>query len=225
MSQQHGRISSPDATGGAGTFFEQHVNAAFLALLLVRGIPPILTDCQLEEVHFQTEHLGWKTDDVLLVGLNGAGERRRLAGQMKKSFTVSSKDEDCQKTFIDFWRDFQDDSCFNRDRDRFAIITLRGTETLLARLNALLDCARASISATDYSHRITTDGYLHQTARRHASEIRAIVESTAGRTVSDDEFWQFLKVIHVLSFDLNTSTAQTEAWVKTLLAYTTAEPG
>ena len=51
---------------------------------------------------------------------------------------------------------------------------------------------------------MTTDGYLHQTARRHASEIRAIVESTAGRTVSDDEFWQFLKVIHVLSFDLNT---------------------
>jgi hypothetical protein len=85
MSQQHGRISSPDATGGAGTFFEQHVNAAFLTLLLVRGIPPILTDCQLEEVHFQTEHLGWETDDVLLVGLNGAGKRRRLAGQIKKS--------------------------------------------------------------------------------------------------------------------------------------------
>ena len=223
MNQQHGRISSPEATGGAGTFFEQHVNATFLALLLVRGIPRILTDCQLEEVHFQTEHLGWKTDDVLLVGLNGAGERRRLAGQMKKSFTVSSKDEECQKTFIDLWRDFQDDSHFNRDRERFAIITLRGTETLLGRLNALLDCARASISRTDYSHRTTTEGYLHQTARRHATEIRTIVESTAGGTVSDDEFWQFLKVIHVLSFDLNTSTAQTEAWVKTLLATTTGE--
>jgi hypothetical protein len=142
---------------------------------------------------------------------------------MKKSFTVSGKDVDCQKTFIDFWRDFQDDSHFNYDRDRFAIITLRGTETLLWRLNALLDSARASISGTDYSHRMTTDGYLHQTARRHATEIRTIVESAAGRTVSDDEFWQFLKVIHVLSFDLNTSTAQTEAWVKTLLAYTTAD--
>jgi hypothetical protein len=223
MSQQHGRISSPEATGGAGTFFEQHVNATLLALLLVRGIPPILTDCQLEEVHFQTEHLGWKTDDVLLLGLNGAGERRRLAGQMKKSFTVSSKDEECRKTFIDFWKDFWDESRFNRNRDRFAIITLRGTETLLGRLNALLDCARASISATDYSHRITTDGYLHQTARRHATEIRTIVESTAGGTVSDDEFWRFLKVIHVLSFDLNTPTAQTEAWVKTLLAHTTGE--
>jgi hypothetical protein len=141
MSEQNGKISSPDATGGAGTFFEQHVNAMFLALLLVRGIPPLLADCQLEEVHFQTEHLDWKTDDVLLVGLNGAGERRQLAGQMKKSFTVSSKNEECQKAFGDFWKDFQDDSHFNRDRDRLAIITLRGTETLLGRLNALLDCA------------------------------------------------------------------------------------
>jgi hypothetical protein len=223
MSQQQGGISSPDATGEAGAFFEQHVNATFLALLLVRGIPPVLTDCQLEEVHFQTEHLGWKTDDVLLVGLNGAGQRRQLAGQMKKSFTVSSKDEDCQKTFIDFWKDFQDDSHFNRDRDRLAIITLRGTDTLLGRLNVLLDCARASINSTDFSHRVTTDGYLHQTARQYATAIRTIVESTAGGTVSDDEFWRFLKVIHVLSFDLNTPTAQTEAWVKNLLAHTTGE--
>lgn len=35
------RISSPSSTGGAGTFFEQHVGAYWLAQLLVRGIPPI----------------------------------------------------------------------------------------------------------------------------------------------------------------------------------------
>ena len=37
-----GRVSSPTSTGGAGTFFEQHVDAYWLAQLLVRGIPPIL---------------------------------------------------------------------------------------------------------------------------------------------------------------------------------------
>lgn len=223
MSKQSDQISSPDATGGAGTFFEQHVDTTFLALLLVQGIPPVLTDCRLEEVHFQTAHWGWNTDDVLLVGLNGAGERRQLASQMKKTFTVSSRNEECQKTFIAFWKDFQDASHFNRDRDRLALITMRGTDTLLKRLNALLDCARASISAADFSHRVTTDGYLHQTARQHEAAIRTIVESTTGGTVSDDEFWRFLKVIHVLSFDLNTSTAQTEACVRTLLAHTTGE--
>jgi hypothetical protein len=49
-----GRVSSPASTGGAGTFFEQHVDAYWLAQLLVRGIPPILRDCAVVEVHLQT---------------------------------------------------------------------------------------------------------------------------------------------------------------------------
>jgi hypothetical protein len=51
---QQQSVSSPIATGGGGNFFEQHVDALFLALLLVRGIPPIMLDCQIEEVHLQT---------------------------------------------------------------------------------------------------------------------------------------------------------------------------
>lgn len=50
-------ISSPASTGGAGTSFEQHVGAYWLAQLLVRGIPPILIDT-VSEVTFQTERLG-----------------------------------------------------------------------------------------------------------------------------------------------------------------------
>jgi hypothetical protein len=60
--------SSPLATGGAGTFFEQHVNAAFLAYLLVGGVPPFLKDCQIDKIHFQAGHLGWRTDDLVAVG-------------------------------------------------------------------------------------------------------------------------------------------------------------
>lgn len=82
------RVATPASTGGAGTFFEQHVDTAFLTLLLVRGIPPILTDCSVTEVHIQTERSGWNTDDVLDVGENGAGRRRRLIGQVKRTFTV-----------------------------------------------------------------------------------------------------------------------------------------
>ena len=37
------RISSPASTVGAGTFFEQHVDAYWLAQLLVRGIGPTLS--------------------------------------------------------------------------------------------------------------------------------------------------------------------------------------
>src|SRR5438309_9423465 len=57
----HALTSSPASTGGAGTAFEQHVDAYWLAQLLVRGIPPILHDCAVVEVHLQTAHLGWQT--------------------------------------------------------------------------------------------------------------------------------------------------------------------
>ena len=60
------QTSSPLATGGAGTFFERDVNAYWLAQLLLRWIPPVLIDTNVIEVSFQTEHLGWKTDDFLI---------------------------------------------------------------------------------------------------------------------------------------------------------------
>ena len=59
--------TSPVSSGGGGTFFEQHVDALFLALLLVRAPLPVLKDCQVEEIHLQGEHLGWRTDDVFVV--------------------------------------------------------------------------------------------------------------------------------------------------------------
>src|SRR5947199_8484920 len=88
------RVSSPAATGGAGTTFEQHVGAYWLAQLLVRGIPPILIDSMIAEVSFQTERLGWKTDDFLIVCDRTAAATRKLAGQVKRNFTVSASDED-----------------------------------------------------------------------------------------------------------------------------------
>ena len=78
--------SNPASTGEAGPFFEQHVAAYWLAQLLVRGIPPILTETNVSEVHFQTEHLGWHTDDFLIVcECPGEASVRKLAGQVKRS--------------------------------------------------------------------------------------------------------------------------------------------
>ena len=103
MSEQ--RISSPASTGGAGTVFEQHVGAFWLAQLLVCATPPIVHDCTIIEVHLQTERLGWHTDDFLIAGCRGAGVIRRLAGQVKRTFTVSATDDECKKAILDFWRD------------------------------------------------------------------------------------------------------------------------
>lgn len=99
------RVSSPISTGGEGVFFEQHVAAYWLAQLLVRSIPPILTDTGVTDVHFQTEHLGFNTDDFLVVCARAGTTAARLAGQVKRSFTISAADDECEKAIGDFWKD------------------------------------------------------------------------------------------------------------------------
>lgn len=217
------RVGSPASTGGAGTYFEQHVNAYWLAQLLVHGVPPILHDCSVFEVHLQTEHLGWHTDDFLIVGKSGSGHLRKLVGQVKRSFTVSAADDECKKPVLDFWHDYQNAQKFSATSDRFALVTLRGTNALLDHFSGLLDCSRASSDGSDFEHRLATPGFISAKAVQYCDELRTIVGTSEGRSISAADIWPFLRVLHVLSLDLNSATRQTEAMVKTLLAHTAGD--
>ncbi len=222
--RQHSRpIPSPLSTGGAGELFEQHVGAYWLAHLLIGAIVPILEGCTLVEVHLQTERLGWHTDDFLVVGQSSTGETRRLAVQAKRTFRVSSSDEHCQKAILDFWRDFRASDLFDPETDRFAIVTLRGTNALLEDFSALLDAARVERSGDEFQSRLAKSGLLSKEAIRYCDEICRIVERAETRRVDRAEIWPFLRVIHILSLDLASSTRQQEANVKTLLAFAAHE--
>lgn len=110
---------------------------------------------------------------------------------------------------------------FDHDRDRLALVTLRGTDTLLNTFNSLLDCARASANGADFAGRVA---YLSKKAQGHSATIRSIIQDAEGQAPTDDDYWRFLRILRIVSFDLNTSSAQTEAWVKTLLAHSSHEP-
>jgi hypothetical protein len=217
------RTSSPASTGGAGTFFEQNVVAYWLAQLLVRGIPPILIDTVVAEVHFQTEHLGWQTDDFLIVCERTSEGPQKLAGQVKRSFTVSAADHDCKQAIQDFWKDFESSDRFSPADDRLVLVTLRGTNTLLVHFVGLLDCARAARNDAEFVRRLATKGFISDKAVRYCDELCKIIGDVAGRPVTAAEIWPFLRVLHVVSLDLHTSTRQTEAHIKSLLAHTTIE--
>jgi len=222
MSQRStsGTVSSPASTGGAGTVFEHSVGAYWLAQLLVGGIPPILVDCSVIELHFQTEHLGWCTDDFLVVGQNGSGATRKLAGQVKRTFTISASDEDCKNTILDFWNDFKNPGVFSPATDRFAIVTQLGTNTLLRHFGSLLDCARAAHDADDFEHRLNTTGFLSSTAVGYCDDVVKIISEAEGRELSRREVFPLLRVLDVLSLDLASGTRQAEAAIKSLLSYT-----
>lgn len=211
-------VSTPASTGGAGTTFEQHVGAYWLAQLLVRGIPPILIDATVSEVSFQTERLGWQTDDMLVVCERTGAAARKLAVQVKRSFTVSASDNECVKAIGDFWNDFNNIDRFYRQHDHLALITLRGTNTLLKDFTGLLECARASSDSADFAKRVATPGFISNRAVRYCGELQQVIAELEGRDVSRADLWPFLCALHVLSLDLHSSTRQMEAHIKSLLA-------
>lgn len=216
-------VPSPAATGGAGEQFEQHVDAFALALLLVGATPPILTNTSITEVSLQTRHKGWRTDDLLVIGETGSGVQRKLAAQIKRSFTVSAGNDDCRATFTGFWDDFLASDRFDESQDRLAIITQHGTSTLLAAFNSLLECACAAVDATDFTHRVGLDGYLSRKAKRQNEAVKTILAEHLGAPPGEDEYWRFLRVVNIVSYDLNTSAAQTEAIILSLLAHVTTD--
>ena len=221
MTEQH--TSSPVSTGGAGIFFEQHVAAYWLAQLLVRGIPPILIETLVAEVHFQTEHRGWHTDDFLIVCERPGAVVRKLAGQVKRSFTVSAGDDNCKDAIQNFWKDFKNSDRFSLADDRLILVTLRGTDTLLKHFVGLLDCARAARDDAEFERRLVTEGFISKKAVHYYRELCKIIADLEGRAVKAADIWPFLRLLHVLSLDLHTSTRQTEAQIKSLLAHTAIE--
>ena len=215
------RVSSPAATGGAGNLFEQHVGAFWLGLLLVRAIPPVFLRSSLERVHFQTQHLGWKTDDFLIIAQDPTGSERKLAGQVRRGFTISSTDKNSKETVERLWLDFTDSDRFTPDSDALALVVQRGTASLLADLAALLDCARAARDGRAFARRLAVPGLLSRKAIRHCDVIREVVSGVEGRSCDPADIWPFLRVLHVLHLDLAGPVAQAEASIKTLLAHTT----
>lgn len=218
------RVSSPTSTGGEGVFFEQHVAAYWLVQLLVRSIPPILTDRGVTEVHFQTEHLGFNTDDFLIVCARAGAPPARLVGQVKRSFTISAADEECRKAIGDFWIDFKKADPFNPGHDRLVLVTLRGTNTLLENFVGLLDCARGAADGEEFQRRLSLDGFISKKSVHQCNELCQIVSAQEGTPVTAKDLWPFLRVLHILSLDLHTSTRQTEAHSKTLLALKATDP-
>lgn len=215
-------VPSSVSTGGGGDQFEQHVAALALGLLLVRGIPPILTDTSVVEVHLQTRHQGWHTDDLLVIGERSDGSRRQLALQVKRNFRVSASDEDSRATVLGMWNDFGADR-FDESQDQLAVATLHGTSVLLRDFVSLLECARASVDAEDFERRLSLEGFLSGRAKEQNRRIRQILTDGEVESLDEDVYWRFLRVINVLSFDLNTATSQTEAWILSLLAACTAD--
>ena len=140
------RASSPFATGGGGNAFESKVHAGLLTTLLVKGYVPLFEDALLQELHLQSEHLGYRTDDALVVAHTRSGRRRRQLWSVKHEVKFTESDSVFRDVIGDALSDFQDPERFDEQHDAFILAT-RLVAAKPKHLIALLEFARASSSA------------------------------------------------------------------------------
>lgn len=212
---------SPEATGGAGTLFEQHVGAFFLGLLLVKGIPPCCLDGRISEVHFQTRNDGWHTDDILVKITAGDGLNHSLALQVKLGFTVSAakSNSECREVISGAWKDFQNSQLFNRETDLLGVAVARGTQVLLKDFCSLLSCAGTCRTAVDFFQRLSAEGFLSKQSHDQYDAIHKIICESEEDHVPDREIWLFLRSLRLLYYDFDRSTNQSAAQIMNLLEF------
>lgn len=210
-------VTSPIATGGAGTFYEQRVGASLLAVLLVRGTPPFLERSALRRVSFQTRRLRYATDDILLVAEDVAGDRRAVV-QCKRVLTVTRSDKEFVETIENAWTDFSNADLFTRNRDVLGLVVSRASAALLDGLFALFHTALGSSDASDLAHRLSLPNFVDQTAKKYRDVIVDIVTASLGQAPSDDDVFEFLRSWRFIPFDVGVPGSAVETLTQTMLA-------
>jgi hypothetical protein len=211
------QTANPFSTGGGGTVFELKVQAGLLATLLVRGHIPLFQNATLCELHLQAEHLDYETDDAVLVAKDNAGVQRRQLWSVKRDVKFTDSDNVFRDVIADAWADFVEPKRFTNGLDALVLATgpLASTHKHLL---TLLEFARAAASSKDFYVRIGRKGFISEKARAYAVLIEKRCDESAGRKISADEVWMFLRCFHVLGYDFDQSASQDEARFKNLLA-------
>ena len=216
-------IVNAAATGGAGPDFEFKVGAASLTLLLTGGAAFFLETGIVKAVHFQTRHLGWKTDDLLLEVADVRGLIHKAAIQVKRTFVLSEKDVESVETLQRAFADFKNVDLFNQNHDTVGLITSSISSSSARGLRSLLDCARASLDAADMTRRLQIPGYIGKLPRDYFQKIAVILRGSDGGSSEDDEIWRFLRCFNVVDCDFNVEGGFSITMMRSLLLATTAD--
>jgi len=216
------RTPTPQATGNAGPSYEQHIGASCLAVLLTGGMTLFSSDSPLKEVHFQARRLGWRTDDLLLIGEDSQGIMHRVAIQAKRTFSLAKSDDECVKTIRAAWDDFTNADLFHAAQDRLVLVTGQAPLSFCRGMRNLLDAVHAALNAAGFEERITK--YLSQEARNCHETVLSILRTHAGEAVNDDAVWRFLRVWDFAVLDFLSPSSVAEGLVKSLLAATANGP-
>ena len=194
-------MASPYSSGGGGSKFEDRVVAYYLTAILsetrARGVPGKYVVKALT----QRAAFGEPLDDLIITGLPDSGEEAKLHLQIKSNLRFTENDAEWVTIVQKAWDTFK--SLSISDNDRLGVAVSDYHAKVDKHYQAILNWAEDSVDGKNFLERIEKKDFSHEDKRTFVNTIRQILESYISATVSDNDFWRFLRGFVILHFDFS----------------------
>lgn len=184
---------NPTSTSGIGFHLEHFIQAKYLvAMITGQPFPLGGGDLTIKQLCFQAKHKA-DTDD-LIVSCVGNGKDATYYVQSKKGFTVG-KNETFTEVIKAAYSDFKQ-SHFVNTTDKIIITTDSLTNSDREDTLTMLEWARYSLNGSALNKKLEGNKKKYGKYLQFRSVLKSIEDN-----ISDQEVWQFLKIIFLKEYD------------------------
>lgn len=203
MAGRRKNLSNPASTGGIGPLFEARVQATFVGLMLTGGYSPLLRPWPINKIKLQGKVAGFDTDDLIVfVEDKESCEQRKLLAQIKHSISISKKDSTFAEVIQAAWDDFHG-GIFHQDKDAIALITGPLSHKDFHNTTWVLDQAKTTENCDEFLERLEKAKFSPPyCVEKYEAFKHQILNANGGKTVSDEDVYNFLSTYHLLGYDL-----------------------
>jgi len=218
MSAKTSQLSNPFSTGGGGSNFETHVQAAFAVLLLTNGFAPCPPPWPIKKIKLQGKYQGFDTDDLIVFSeeANGTGKAKLLV-QVRHKIAITKGNREFSEVVQSAWNDFTNQKVFKTSCDSIALVTGPLSSTDME-VRTLLELARHADDAEDFILKVSKAHFSSENRRRKLDVIRHhLKKANKGTELTDEQLWSFLKSYHLLGYDLDIKAGVTLSLLQSLI--------
>ena len=218
MTEAAKQQSNPFSTGAGGPNFETRVQAMFTVFMLSGGFAPCLPRFPITKIKLQGRYAGFNTDDLIVFVRQPEIEKEaKLLAQIKHDINITVNPTFCE-VIQSTWNDFNDES-FDSSTDTLALITGPLSATDINDVRPILEWARHAENEEEFFVKINTANFSSDAKRKKLEAFRTHLKTANDETdVPDRQLWEFLKVFHIIGYDLDTESGSILSLLHSLIA-------
>jgi len=200
-------------TGGGGYDYEHYVQAAFITSLILQNSIPVFPNGKIIELAFQCKNRGYHTDDLFIKIKSGINEHRVLV-QIKYNIAISEGNEIFSEVINAFWKDFNNNAVFDKEKDKFFLIKSSLTNNDKNHIAVLSEWAS--------THSDENDFYTEVERISIKKEKLTIISNLLKKANKDIELtkkqvWQFLNCFNLFAYDYTVQSSVDETHLLNLI--------